>query len=462
MMWRKFAGSTCLVLAVFAAFGAAPIAAAEPSGQRDVSEAIAAARTAGRDVEATSLRTPTMTVMATPHGATYAYLRAVAMTELWSIGQAFPDGWNEEVFVGKNFHGRPFASRLFYRFDLGWIPPQGIANAQFLHSQLRSPNRECHLDSYGPAVAVAATEPFTSTTTWPGPDALASDAVSGYAHGASCGPIRDQVWDVTTGVIEARLTSSEVTLGMRSTDETDKRGYRGYVQPTGAGGQHATPELLVHFDVAPSVDSLTITPLASSGGAGLVTGSDTPTLHATVRGPGGCPGTTALTFCLSAQFELLAGGAVVFSGPMNQGREINGTLEFDAGLELVEGTEYTARVQAVNSSSGLTSDMAEVVLRYDAPPPAPEARLVGDPGLGQPILIEAVSHAPDVSKLCWVSPGGAVNPDGVCTATQPGVPMIVIAGTNEGQLWLNLGVYAVDSSGTAGRQTIIQAALTPW
>jgi hypothetical protein len=88
-------------------------------------------------------------------------------TMVWSNGMSFPNSSTEQARVGYDgWSGQSKRSRVFYRFDTSVLRNREIVSARFEHKQVHSPNHDCSLSVFGPAVEFIRSEAISSSTVW--------------------------------------------------------------------------------------------------------------------------------------------------------------------------------------------------------------------------------------------------------------------------------------------------------
>lgn len=359
--------------------------------------------------------------------------------------------------VGKKATGKPVVSRLLYSFDLSGVPADAITEVVLEHWQIYSPNRTCYLDSYGPAVKVVGTAAPAAKPQWPGPKATSAPVASGFAVGSrrACVPDHTQTWDLTDIVRAAAQQSPTVHLRLASADETRRSGYRKY---------DGKPTLRVFVRARPDrPTNLTVTPLTSGSPDGFqVTSSSTPRMQADLTTPGGCPGSTSLSTCLAARYELAdADGTVVASGEQNPVSEVDGVGRMNVQVgPLSPGEDYALTVWGVNTSTGLeSSDPGTATIRYAAAPEAPEVTLPDPLRMGQPIVATVTTHVVDAKQVCWnvLNAGPALTG---CADLAPDAATEITLGTINNPGSISGYVWIVDGQGTQGASTRVQGVVT--
>jgi len=154
-------------------------------------------------------------------------------TMVWSNGQEFPNSSTEHARVGYDgWSSAPKRSRSFFRFDTTSLANKHIISAVFAHKQIHSPNFSCTATSYGPSVQLYRTGSISSSTTWSNQPSWADLLdTSGTVHGHEdyCAGYDRQEWNAEAAVeYAASHSSSTLTLGLKSSDETDRDGWRKY------------------------------------------------------------------------------------------------------------------------------------------------------------------------------------------------------------------------------------------
>ena len=387
------------------------------------------------------------------------YVDTARETQLLSVGRSKT---SDPQWVGRNYHGRPVVSRVYYTFDLTGVPADSITGVRLDNYQLFSRNRRCSLDSYGPGVQVATVRNLGARPKWPGPAPTSAPVTDGYAVGSTtrCASGRRlQSWDVTTMVRAAAKRSPIVTLRLASADERDAKGYRLYNTEV-----NQTPELTVSLRPHPDQPTLVgVTPLAPKSPASpLVATGESPALTARITTPGGCPRTPALTSCLAARYEVAdEQGLVVASGPATNLIEGDGFLTVHQwiGGKLREGVTYEGRVWGVNTQTGLESLKPGVTtFRYDALPAVPQVTAVEPWQLDQPLLVDVTVPDSDVTQVCWIVSSNTVT-DGCATVTPNGTTRISLGQFSQVG-FIDSRIWSIDAMGSGGGANNFQKVLT--
>ena len=157
-------------------------------------------------------------------------VRRTYWTMVWSNGMKFPNHATEHARVGYDDWEDDKKSRVFYRFDTTAFAGKHILSAVFTHKQIHSPQFACG-GTAAPAVQLGRTAVISSSTAWPGPTWYATLDSNSTIHGHrdTCAGYTLQEWNAEAGVEQAvAAKSSQLTLGLRSADETDKWGWRNY------------------------------------------------------------------------------------------------------------------------------------------------------------------------------------------------------------------------------------------
>lgn len=209
---------------------------------------------------------------------------------VWSNGMSFPNSSTEQARVGYDgWSGQSKRSRVFYRFNVSVMRNREIVSARFEHRQVHSPNHSCSLSVFGPAVEFGRTAAIDSSTVWGGPSGSSSTytttrTVNG--HSSVCGGWTRTTWDAQAAVnYEASRGNSHLTIRLRSTDETDRDGWRQFANTNGY------PKLIATYNSPPSVPTNlnTTSPTTScstSTGRPWVN-DNSPNLRATLSSPSG-------------------------------------------------------------------------------------------------------------------------------------------------------------------------------
>ena len=392
-------------------------------------------------------------------GDTYLYVDTARETQLLSVGTSKA---TDPQWVGRNYHGRPIVSRVYYTFDLTGVPAESITGVRFDNDQLFSPNRQCSLDSYGPGVQVATIGHLGARPKWPGPATTSAPVTDGYAVGSTipcASGRRVQSWDVTAMVRAAAKRSPIVTLRLASANERDSKGYRVYNTEV-----NKTPQLMVSLRPHPNqptqvaVDRLA----AKSPAAPLVTYDRYATITAELTTPGGCPGTSSLSFCLGARFEVVDDQGKPFaSGSIEDVYDTDGVahLRLPIGVPLEEGVTYRASVWGVNTQTGLESLVpGATTFRYDAQPAVPHVTAVEPWQLDQPLLVDVTVPDADVTEVCWIVDNNTVT-DGCATVTPNGTTRISLGQFSQVG-FIDSRIWSIDAMGSEGGANNFQKVLS--
>ena len=209
---------------------------------------------------------------------------------VWSNGISFPNSSTEQARVGYDgWSGENKRSRVFYRFNVSVMRNREIVSARFEHRQVHSPNHDCSLSVFGPAVEFGRTAAIDSSTVWGGPSGSSSTytttrTVNG--HSSVCGGWTRTTWDAKAAVnYEASRGNSSLTIRLRSTNESDRDGWRRFANTNGF------PKLIATYNSPPSVPTSLNT---TSPTTTCATSTDrpwvndnSPNLRATLSSPSG-------------------------------------------------------------------------------------------------------------------------------------------------------------------------------
>ena len=198
-------------------------------------------------------------------------------SDIGSRGKIGYNGWTSPYYK----------SRMFYQFKWptyngDYIEAARIYKAEFRYVQTHSPQHDCSDHDFGPSVKVQFYNTISGNTTWGGPSAHNSGSkTNDYAvgHEDYCHATYTQKWDVTSMAIAERTNNSgrtTVTVGILSSDESDKNGWREYKNSS------SSPVFEVWYETTPPVPTaLSVAPLTPTGPAN-VTKDSGPTLSTTV------------------------------------------------------------------------------------------------------------------------------------------------------------------------------------
>lgn len=207
-------------------------------------------------------------------------------TMVWSDDQKFWNDSTEEARVGYDGWTTGKKSRVFYNMRAD-LDGKVVSKATFSHRQIHSPRGACDTSSTSdPGVEVWRTGPVNENTTWDSQPEWAVKQSTAYVlngHRDSCPGYTVTEWDVTKAAKEAAAGGwSTMTLGLRSTDEGNKYGWRRF-----DNAPSESPKVVVEYNTPPNVP----TELAMSNGYSacgkLWAPSRNPTISAKVSDPDG-------------------------------------------------------------------------------------------------------------------------------------------------------------------------------
>lgn len=331
--------------------------------------------------------------------------------------------------IGYNGWTAPYyKSRLYYQFrwptndDGSSLRPEQITEAEFTDVQTHSPQHDCSNHSFGPSVKVQLHNSIDGDTTWgnqPGTHDVGSKN-DDYAvgHEDVCHDTHTQTWNITTMTTNERReypTRASITVGIRSSDETDRNGWREYKHDPGD-----SPRFKLTYEAEPPAPESAWVNDPDATSPTTVANTSDVTLMAMLKlaGEFKCRGTTA---CLQADYTVirhlpgnqnvtaLAGrksAAADYQGtPVTVSTEVTG---------LAEGS-YTASIRTYNSYTGLYSAVATTLaFTVDRAPAKPTWSWVADGWSGQAALpagtrlsvsIPTSSLDADVAQVCvsWIA-----------------------------------------------------------
>ncbi|MGC3955161.1 MAG: hypothetical protein QM804_13105 [Propionicimonas sp.] len=349
--------------------------------------------------------------------------------------------------IGYNGWSSPYyKSRMYYQFR--WpknnkgagtlISASQITMAEFSYVQTHSPQHSCSDTDFGPSVKVQFHNTINSGTTWsdqPGTHSDSGSKTNDYAvgHEDVCKKTYTQKWNITSGVQRERTdyeTRTTVTLGIRSSDESDKNGWREYKHSS------SSPDLLVTYEPEPPTPTgFSITNTNSVPGQPLVTTSSSVRMQAKVALASGFQCRLS-TDCLQARFKVSRDRAVLKEGDSNRVVPNSPTLPFLDLSGLVEGT-YDVEIRSYNRDTKLLSlEPAAYTFTVDLPPAAPIWSWAIENWPNQntvpsntPLPI-ALSNAPNDAKVCVKVGGVAIDLDPISsdTCVKPDKGKITIPG----------------------------------
>ncbi len=153
-----------------------------------------------------------------------------AWAMVWSNGTDFWNNSTEHARVGYDgWSSATKKSRVFYRFGMRFLKGKQVHSATLAHKLIHTPNWDCSLDTFGPAVEVWRAKDLGGPASWPGPKLVDHQAKNAKAHGHrdACSGWRRLEWDVTDAASDsAKNNWDRITLGMKSKDESNRNGWR--------------------------------------------------------------------------------------------------------------------------------------------------------------------------------------------------------------------------------------------
>jgi hypothetical protein len=209
-------------------------------------------------------------------------------TMVWSNGMSFPNSSTEQARVGYDgWSGQNKRSRVFYRFDTSVLRNREIVSARFEHKQVHSPNHDCSLSVFGPAVEFIRSEAISSSTAWGGPAATSGTASTSRTvngHSSICGGWTRTTFDAKAAVTYAASRAhTTLTIRLRSTNESDRDGWRRFSNTDGF------PKLIVSYNSPPNVPTSLHTTSPSTSCAASTNrpwvNDNSPVLRATLSSP---------------------------------------------------------------------------------------------------------------------------------------------------------------------------------
>jgi hypothetical protein len=210
----------------------------------------------------------------------------------WSNGMTNATTPSGGVNVGYDgWSGQNKRSRLYYRFNTSTFANRTILSARFTHRQVHSPLHSCG-GTGSPSVEFGRTGPISSATNWSTmPGGTSSTFTTNnrtHGHRDFCSGFTTVEWNAKAAVqYEASRDNSTLTVRLRSTNESDRNGWREYRHVT-----DAAPRLQVTYNRAPGKPSgLRTTSPTTSGCAASAdrpwVNDNTPVLRATISDPDG-------------------------------------------------------------------------------------------------------------------------------------------------------------------------------
>ncbi|MBA3020347.1 hypothetical protein [Propionicimonas sp.] len=339
--------------------------------------------------------------------------------------------------IGYNGWSSPYyKSRMYYQFN--WpintsgsrINSKQITAAEFQYLQTHSPQHSCTDNDFGPTVKVQFHNTISSSTTWssqPGTHPVGS-VTNDYAvgHEDYCNATYRQKWNVTTMAQQERADYDRqtFTVGIRSSDEGDKNGWREY-RHNSTGD---SPKMVVTYEPEPAVPA-NFAIANPYPGEPLVSVRADNTLSVRLATAAGyaCRTTTA---CLKAEFTIKSGSTVVRAAALSAASTASGGLVAVPVNGLGSGS-YTAVVRTYNVDTQLYSTAASFGFTVDLPPGIPTwSWVIPDGWTNEPTLpadtalqIQASRNPanPDLQQFCVYVDGSQVDANGaaagLCAAT---------------------------------------------
>lgn len=335
----------------------------------------------------------------------------VRITEDWE----HVNRWSDDAKLGYNGWTSPYyRSRMYYNFTLPSLTVSDVASAKFYAKQIHSPQHDCNDNDFGPSVTAAVTTQVNGSDTWGHQPTWKSGSDNDdYAvgHEDYCGASYVQKFDLTGAIKTAWAASTKIGIGMKSSSEGDKNGWRHYRQvegtsktnPDGTVTSTWYPRIVIDYQPTPLTPSNIVVSNSTAITGGLATTDSRPNLIAKLVTPSGFPCGSTPTSCLHALWTLPS-GAVVQTPGVTSGTSV--TLTWPATEPaLPDGIAKTLTVKALNDVNNKSSAGVTLSVKYDANPSIPAVTVV-DPQeqypLGLGVAVE-VSSDPDVREFCWTS-----------------------------------------------------------
>ena len=372
--------------------------------------------------------------------------------------------WNEDAKVGYNGWTSPYyKSRMYYNFTLPSLAVSDVASAKFYAKQIHSPQHDCNDTSFGPSMTASVTGTASSSTTWSNQPTWKSGSVNNdYAVGSEdyCGASYVQKFDLTSAIKTAWSSNPKLGIGMKSSDEGSKNGWRHYKQVQGVttknldGSVTSTwyPRIVVDYQPTPAAPANVVVSNGKLLGGTWATSNPTPTLSAKLAAPSGFPCGSALTNCLVAEWTLPS-GAVVASPGVGSGNV--STLPWPPTQSpLADRVPATLKVRAKNLTNGKASAWTTVPVMYDAVPDPPTVSGVTQPGeypLNTDIPINTSSNG-DVVEFCWTAtPSFSASP--VCESVAGGSGQITVRQSARPETEMTYTTFHVSARDQSGMES---------
>ncbi len=381
-------------------------------------------------------------------------------SDIGSEGKIGYNGWTSPYYK----------SRMYYQFKLPVydnvpVTAERLVRAEFSYVQTHSPQHSCTNTTFGPAVKVQFHNAIDSKTTWanqpdvhPGIGSVSNDYAVG--HEDVCKKTYTQKWNVLSMLTAERYkypTKTAVTVGIRSSDESDKNGWREYKHASGS-----SPKLTVEYEaLPPSPSGLTASSLIP--GAGMVTKDSGLELSTTVTlTKPSCPDSLQQG-CVAARFTVTntATGTISFakdSTATEPGKIAKASLP--EGTLATDQTTYEIAVETINKATGSISAPVRYSLSTDFPPGETTIAWAAEPRAHTPLAIIATNDDPLASfgwRLSYADEGGVQQTvQGMWKRDKdaPSTSATVSVGLPEGHFGtVAVSVWAIDSRGSTGPTT---------
>lgn len=383
--------------------------------------------------------------------------------------------WDEDAKIGYNGWTTPYyKSRMYYNFTLPSLTVSDVSSAHFYAKQIHSPQHDCDDTNFGPAVTAGVTSQASSSTTWSSQPSWKANTVNhDYAvgHEDHCGGSYVQKFNLTTAIKTAWASNPKIGVGMKSSSEGDKNGWRHYDQVEGTSTRNPVdgtitstwyPRIVINYQPTPQVPTGIVISNANAVAGGWATSDSTPSLKAKLTTPSNFPCGSTTTNCLVAEWLLPASTTWVASGGVTTGTTAN--LNWPtAQPALVDGVPVVVQVRARNTTNGKYSTPVTVTVKHDALPASPTTSVVDakdDYPLETDVAVD-VSSDPDVVQICWTS-----SPQSTYQGCQPvsaGAGRITLKQNDAPEhvmTYTSFYLVAVDGSGMRSAPTTVHLMFT--
>ncbi len=381
----------------------------------------------------------------------------VRITEDWThVNQ-----WDEDAKIGYNGWTSPYyKSRMYYNFTLPSLAVADVASAKFYAKQIHSPQHDCKDTDFGPSVTAAVTTQVKGSSDWGDQPTWRSGSDNDdYAvgHEDYCSASYVQKFDLTGAIKTAWASSTKIGIGMKSSSEGDKNGWRHYKQvegvsttnPDGSVTSTWYPRIVIDYQPTPLAPAAIAVSNGKLVGDTWATSNAAPSLSAKLAIPSPFRCDSATPNCLVAEWTLPS-GAVVRSPGVSTG--ITSTLTWPA-TEPPLSDHSTVQLQVVtkNTVNGKASAPVIVKAMYDEIPSSPVLGPIDTQAsylLNTGIQVDVTSSSPDVTQICWTA--SPASPNEGCQAVTGGAGAITLtqsARPETEMTYTTFSLVAVDQSG---------------